>query len=328
MDGSCLTGPRQLASCDPTVNAPVAIPSRLERPLYRRARRLAWWVFGLCVAWMVFAEVTLLRPPRDLAAAPVHTLTTDALGTRHYGHSYFRRHGGVWELGLSGGPIELGDAHAHLIRDVMFGVEAHMMALYAQYVPSAPLRAFITTLVRATHMHMDQNYPLPRRLEMAAEARALAPGDPYADFLPTYHRVVTLHALYDISLSFEHSPLIGCSALFAAGNHTLDGHTYVGRNFDMEIDPVFDTQKVVMLYRPAGGIPFASVAWPGMTGVVTGLNAAGIFVAIHGARASQPSIVQGVPVPTTARMIMEHAHTLEEAIAILRAPTARWCRTC
>ena len=284
----------------------------------RRTRRAAIVVSTLAVAWIVFAEVTLLRPPRDLPPAPPHSLVRDTDGTRHFGRSYMRRHGGVWEMALYGDPVELGDAHAHLIRDVMFHVEGEMMKLFAYYVPSAALRSFITTLVRAQHWHLDRNYPHDRLFEMAAEARALAENDPFADFLPTYHRVLTLHALYDISLSFEHSPLIGCTALFASGEHTADGHTYVGRNFDMEIDPVFDTDKTVVLFHPRNGIPFASVAWPGLTGVVTGMNREGIFVAVHGGRASSAS-THGVPVPTTVRTVLEHAHTLDEAVALVRA---------
>ncbi|MEI8259340.1 MAG: C45 family peptidase, partial [Deltaproteobacteria bacterium] len=287
----------------------------------RRLRRSAVALSVMAALWIVFAEVTLLRPPRDLPAATPHTLVIDALGTRHFGSSYFRRHGGVWEMGLYGTPVDLGDAHARLISDVMFRVEGEMMKLFARFVPSAALRSFITTLVRAQHWHLDRNFPRERLYEIAAEARALAEHDPYADFLPTYHRVLTLHALYDISLSFEHSPMLGCTALFASGAHTTDGHTYIGRNFDMEIDPVFDTDKTVVLYHPRGGIPFASVAWPGLTGVVTGMNRAGIFVAVHGGRAGSAT-TRGVPVPTTVRTVLEHAHTLDEAIAIVRADTA------
>lgn len=291
--------------------------SASESRWIRRARRIAVGLSVLAAAWILFAEVTLLRPPRNLPAATRHTLQVDARGIRHYGPSYLRRHGGVWELGLYGSPVDLGDAHARLISDVMFRVEAEMMKLFARFVPSAALRSFITTLERAQHWRLDRNFPHDRLFEMAAEARALAEHDPYADFLPTYHRVLTLHALYDISLSFEHSPLLGCTALFASGAHTRDGHTYVGRNFDMEIDPVFDTEKTVVLYHPRGGIPFASVAWPGLTGVVTGMNREGIFVAVHGGRASHPS-TRGVPVPTTVRTVLEHAHTLDEAIALVR----------
>ena len=294
-----------------------------EAPLTRvrsRARtilRCAAWVAGtLVVAWLLFANLTLLRPPRDLAVAPVHTLERDGRGTLHYGRSYARRHGGVWELGLAGDPVELGDSNARLMSDAMFRVESRMMALFAHYVPSAFLRYVITTIVRAQHFRLDHNYPAERRDEIAAEARALAPTDPFASFLPTYHRMITLHALYDISLSFEHSPLLGCTALFASGASSRDGHTYVGRNFDMEIDPVFDTEKTVVLYRPHGRIPFASVAWPGLTGVVTGMNLEGIFVAVHGARARSAS-THGVPVPTTLRTVLERAHTLDEAVALV-----------
>src|SRR5262249_32093668 len=162
-------------------------------------------LFALSALWIAFAELTLLRPPRDLPPAPAHRLVRDAHGTLRYGRSYLRRTGGVWELGLTGDPIELGDAHARLARAPMVHVESEMMRLFARYVPSAALRGFITTLVRARHRHLDQNYPPARLQEIAAEARAFAPDDPFAEFLPTYHRMVMLHALYDVSLSFEHS---------------------------------------------------------------------------------------------------------------------------
>jgi isopenicillin-N N-acyltransferase like protein len=288
-----------------------------ERPLFRRLRRMAWTLAFLSALWISYAEITLLRPPRDLPPAPTHSRTEQPDGTLRYGRSYLRRHGGVWEMGLVGDPVELGHAHATLAREIMFRVEGRMLALFSHYVPSAALRTFISTLVRGTHRTLDRNFPTERLHEIAAEARAFAPYDPFETFMPTYHRVVTLHALYDISLSFEHSPLIGCSALFASGTHSRDGHTYVGRNFDMEIEPAFDIDKMVLLFRPRGRIPFASVAWPGLTGVVTGMNMEGIFVAVHGGRASEAS-PHGVPVPTTLRTIMERAHTLDEAIEIAR----------
>ncbi len=284
----------------------------------RWTRRGAWSAFAVSVVWMVFAEVTLLRPPRDLPPAPQHRVVRDADGTRRYGPSYVRRRGHIWEVGLVGDPVELGDAHGVLLREPMIRIERRMMSLFAHYVPSAALRSVIATLVRGRNYNLDHNYPRDRLFEIAAEARAFAPGDPFARFLPTYHRMVLLHALYDVSLSFEHSPLIGCSSLFASGIHTVDGHTYVGRNFDMEVDSVFDEEKAVMLVRARGRIPFASVGWPGLTGVLTGMNAAGIFVAVHGARAGTPRST-GVPVPTTLRNVLERAHSLDEAIAIVRA---------
>ena len=88
----------------------------------------------------------------------------------------------------------------------------------------------------------------PRRgaRELAAAAQALRPIRTRHS-MPTYQRVVFLHSVYDISLSFEHSPLIGCSAFALGPPWTKDGHVLVGRAFDMEIGDVFDTDKVVYL---------------------------------------------------------------------------------
>src|SRR6185369_4141837 len=144
-------------------------------------------------------------------------------------------------------------------------------------------------------------------------------GDHGPAFLTPYHRLVFLHALYDIALAFERSPLLGCTAFAVSGEATgggaTPGHTIVGRNFDLDVDPWFDVDKVVQIYEPAGRIPFASIAWPGMTGVVTGMNAAGIWVSVNGARAGTPD-PSGVPVVFTTRAILEEAHTLDEALAI------------
>ena len=58
----------------------------------------------------------------------------------------------------------------------------------------------------------------------------------------------------------------------------------IGRNFDFEGPEIFDREKAVLFFKPKGKIPFASVAWVGMSGVVTGLNAEGIYVSVNAAR--------------------------------------------
>ena len=66
--------------------------------------------------------------------------------------------------------------------------------------------------------------------------------------------------MYDIALSFERSPLIGCTAFGVNGK---DGHVLVGRAFDFEAAEFFDRDKEVAFYRPApvsgqSAIPFAT----------------------------------------------------------------------
>src|SRR5262249_3017370 len=146
-------------------------------------------------------------------------------------------------------------------------------------------------------------------------AAAFSP-DPWSDRIPTYQRMVYLQSLYDVSLSFEHSPLIGCTSFALTGDAAAGGHTMLARAFDFEAGDVFDDGKAVFLVRETGKIPYASVAWPGLIGAVSGINAEGLSLVVHGARARAPT-AQGEPVLHTLRDVLARARTTDEAIAVL-----------
>jgi hypothetical protein len=129
--------------------------------------------------------------------------------------------------------------------------------------------------------------------------------------------MVFLHSLYDIALSFEHSPLIGCSTFMLGPGATVNSHTLLARAFDFEAGDVFDHSKAVFFVREPGAIPFASVAWPGFVGVMSGMNARGVAVVVHGGRAREPRTV-GEPVAFMLREVLERATDTREAVAILK----------
>ena len=133
---------------------------------------------------------------------------------------------------------------------------------------------------------------------------------------PTYQRFVYLNALYDMALSFEHSPLIGCTTFTFGGDALEGGGGILARAFDFEVDEVFDRHKAVFLVREDGQIPFASVAWPGLVGVVSGMNQEGVAVVVHGARGGQPQ-AEGEPVVHALRRVLSTAHDTSEAIRAL-----------
>src|SRR5262249_27358946 len=147
--------------------------------------------------------------------------------------------------------------------DEMAEDEGVLYGEFSHYVPIVPLRWLIMDISRLEFRHVDQGMPDMRHREIAAQARAFSP-DPFADFLPPYHRFVFLQSLYDIALSFEHSPLLGCSSFALTGGAFEGGGAVLARNFDFEAGPIFDRGKAVFLVREAGRIPYASVAWPGL----------------------------------------------------------------
>jgi len=69
--------------------------------------------------------------------------------------------------------------------------------------------------------------------------------------------------------------------------------------------------------EPDEGIPFISLSWAGMAGVVSGMNRAGVSVTINGAPSSLPRET-ATPAGMVAREVMQRAHNLTEALGILR----------
>ena len=153
---------------------------------------------------------------------------------------------------------------------------------------------------------------MARRIELYAASRAFHP-DPWNRRIPTYQRFLLLNALYDMSLSFEHSPLIGCSSVVFPPSMTCSGHVLLGRNFDFEVHDVFDREKAAIVFAEHDKVPVLSVAWPGLVGVATGMNSAGVGVVVHGARAGEPT-PDGQRVLITMREASANALTTDQAV--------------
>jgi len=273
-----------------------------SRPV-RKIVALALVVAAFPIAHFVIGCTTTIAPPRV-------ELPPGNAG------AYTRVRAGLREVYLEGTPEAIGAQHARLLRDRLVANEGEMWQDFARFVPIAPLRTLLTDVSRVRYRHVDRGVPEPFLRELAAQARAFEP-DPYASKMPTFHRMVFLHALYDIALSFEHSPLIGCTAFGLGAGATKDGHVLMGRAFDFEAGDVFDRDKAVYFVRKEGAIPFASVAWPGVVGVVTGMNLEGVTIIVNGARAGEPR-TEGTPVIFALRDVLERAHDTTEAVAMLR----------
>jgi isopenicillin-N N-acyltransferase-like protein len=263
------------------------------------------------VAHGVVSQLTHLDPP-ELAPVPLTLTETD--GVRHAGRGWATTRG-VHLAQLAGSAEEIGAEHSTLLRDAMIANEQIVWDGFRDVVPFAPARVLLFDAGRFRYRHVEAGFPDARRREVAAEARAFT-DDPFASHMPTYPRMVFLYSLYDIALSFEHSPLLGCTAFGLGPEVTADGHALFARAFDFEAADVFDRDKEVFVVRENGKIPFASVAWPGFVGVVTGMNAEGVAVAVNGGRAREPSTT-GIPVAFSLRETLEQAHDTNEAIAIL-----------
>jgi isopenicillin-N N-acyltransferase-like protein len=279
--------------------------------LQSRKRKLAWGLVAVALAAVLpvahesIALVTRIRPPPVELPRPEST------------RAWVEERAGITEVYLQGSPEAIGAAHARWLGGRMRAGETELWGQYKHFVPWWIARVGIEDYSRLRFRHVDLGVPEARRREIAAEALAFQP-DPFADEFPTYQRLMFLYALYDIALPLERSPLIGCTSFGFDREATADGHSIVARAFDFEGGDSLDRDKAVFLVREDGAIPFASVAWPGFVGAVTGMNAEGVFVAVHGARAREP-VAEGIPVAFSLREVLERAHDTGEALEILRS---------
>ncbi len=255
---------------------------------------------------------SITLPPGE----PTHPTAT----LRRFGDSYALSRGKILEVGLRGTPEQIGYEHARLLYPEMVQNEGILLGRFQAQISNPVLRNVLLDLAELRYAHVDRGMSLARRTEIAAGARGFSP-DPYAYVFPTYQRFVYLNALYDMALSFEHSPLIGCTTFTLGGDALEGGGGILARAFDFEVDEVFDDHKAVFLIQEAGQIPFASVAWPGLVGVVSGMNAAGLAVVVHGARGGNPQ-AEGEPVVHALRRVLSTAHSTEEALSALATQSA------
>ncbi len=236
---------------------------------------------------------------------------------RRAGRSYAVLSKGLLEVRLSGTPEELGAAEVALLRPEMIELEQRFLSKFAVYVPKPWARFLMMDLARLRFHAVDQAMTPERLREISAMAQTFQP-DPFESVLPTYQRLLYLNSLYDISLSFEESPLLGCTSFAVHGAAGAGGHALLARNFDFEVDNVFDEKKVVYFVEQPGKLSFASVAWPGLIGVVSGMNSEGVGVVVHGGRAGVLD-TSGEPMIHSLRHVLETAHNADEAAEWLMA---------
>ena len=290
-------------------------PTRLLRSL---GIALTSLLLGLTAFHVAVGRAARLVPPN--VTLPQTAVSTAADGLRRFGAAYARKVGGILQVGLVGAPETIGYSHARLLYPEMVENEGILLGRFKDQVPVRAARSLLLDLAQLRYRHVDQQMSPERLREIAAGSRGFQP-DPYAEMFPTFQRFVYLNALYDISLSFEGSPLIGCTTFTFDGAATPDGSGVLARAFDFEVDDIFDRRKAVFLVRETGKIPFASVAWPGLVGVVSGMNLEGVAVVVHGGRAREPQAM-GEPVVHALRRVLSEAHTTEDAARLLaeRAP--------
>ncbi len=254
---------------------------------------------------------------------PEQTFAVDETGRRlTYGRSRLERDGRLWMLHLEGSPAEIGDAHGRLTGRLFRELDQHVRTLLERRYSAWAEAWTAAMLMRWDWRGADRYLSEEARTELATFAAAIPEGK--SENESSYHRLFLYQCLHGLATRLDDVVLEG--TMFAAvprrkGDGEV-GNLVIGRIFVADLGRDFEADRIVAIYRPDGRYPFVSIGWAGMVGVVTGVNARGIFVALDAARTDDP-LEEGAPLPLVLRRVLEEADTLERAVEILREAKIR-----
>ncbi len=202
---------------------------------------------------------------------------------------------------LSGGPAEMGRQQAELVGKVIGPVAA------------MPRRA-------ARELGAEQQWPL---LVFAAN-NLMRQAPP--DHLEELRTLISVSGLDYGSLMvgnglIELRRMGGCSSFVVMPERSQSGKLMFGRNFDFPDFDVLDKYHCIFVVRPTGKHAFVSIGYPGLVGVISGINEAGLAVAtldVYRAGDGSPRFnPKGCPLAMTYRRVLEECTTVAEAQKVL-----------
>jgi len=272
----------------------------------------------LSVAGYLYLRSCIATPPAMPSDVSIMRLAPEQRGDRVFlGKNWFGKREGLSVLYLTGSAFERGYANGVLTQHLTHRQEQVVVDLMNTMIPRRWEQWVVMASVVFQTRHLQQYVSPEIQMEILGATRGCPDVRPQDG--PYFHRVLSYHAAQDISYMLMNHPLLrgGCTGFAAWRDTTTDGHLLCGRNFDWEAAPVFDEDRVMLLCEPDTGIPFVSLAWAGMAGCVSGMNREGICITVNGAPSNLPGSAR-TPTCLVAREVLQYAHSLDEATAIIR----------
>ena len=191
------------------------------------------------------------------------------------------------------------------------------------YQQGALLKAEIQENVRACLYFCDQRgYPYQALLDIWAVMKPLLP-QPYLDEMRGIADGADV-AFENISIfNFGLYSALNCASFSAWGPATSDGRLYHARSSDFPLtarDPLtgvyLQENQLVIIRKPTNGYASLAPSFAGEVDCESGMNDQGIMVGMLSSW-SKNATYHGIEVGFRMRMVLDHAATAEEAIAIV-----------
>jgi isopenicillin-N N-acyltransferase-like protein len=246
------------------------------------------WRIALCIAILFASQVQAAEPSRYTPA--------------EYKTGKLQFIEGIPVVTISGTPEEMGEQLGVLCKTPL----QNLLSKKDEIAHGLGLQQAPNILVKSSRLAVG-SFPENQRRELTALAKTAQ---------------VDFDTLAFANIMYEVSHFPACSTLAIEPNRSSTGHALFGRNFDFPSFGFLDKYSMVLVERPESKHAYASVGFPGVVGVFSGMNDAGLclaqlevnYSADHSARVN----LLGTPVSMCFRRILEECATVDEAEALLR----------
>jgi hypothetical protein len=207
---------------------------------------------------------------------------------------------------VEGTPEEIGRQKAALTGDIIPKVEAYPKKLL-QFTDSDPDRE---KKLRSMAKSLAPQIPADHRAEIRAFAKQAGIEDQWE-----------IGVLGNVMVDIYRGGF-ACSSIIVDAEHSTTKGPLFGRNLDFYTLGLIDDYNLVTVHRPTGKHAFAVIGFPGLFGCVSGMNDAGLAIAVHEVWMSRDKASmfnpQGMPYTFCFRRILEECTTVEEAEKLVR----------
>lgn len=244
--------------------------------------------------WLVGTSPVEDMVPATIAESAPRTLIAE------HGPAYLERVGITRVLHLKGTPYEMGLQHGALLKD-----EINEGAALLKLVGNAALKEKYAVTLREAWQRTSPFIPDKYKEEIRGLSESTG---------------IPLEDVQDFTIFPE---LFHCSGFAFWGKATADGALLHGRVLDYMRDAGMDKFALIIVHEPSEGHATVNIAYSGMLGSVTGMNAEHVCIGEMGGRGEGKW--DGMPMSILLREALETCGTLDAAKEFF-AKTKRTCQ--
>ncbi|MGE5308488.1 MAG: C45 family autoproteolytic acyltransferase/hydrolase [Deltaproteobacteria bacterium] len=214
---------------------------------------------------------------------------------------------GISYLHLKGTPYQMGYQHGVLLKEKIHYLYDQYLVNFLKEKTGKGLKFWIAYKVfRDNAARMDRYIPDDFRKEL----KGIADGSGM-----TYNQVLIMHTFLDVVShpKIVKKPVLSCTNFMTMSSASSGGKLIHGRNLSWPSKGLLDKNSTVVFYEPANGNKFCAISWPGICGVLTGMNEKGVTLGETSVGTAESSL-DGVPAFILLRDALQYSDTMYDVI--------------